>query len=111
MARVRIKKGRRKRARPDGGRKPAKSGRFFSRGKSLQAIAEEKAGRKFLNCEVLNSYYAGETGDTRYYEVILLDRNSSRVKSDRFYLQIINSKGRAQRGLSSTGRKYRGYAR
>ncbi len=108
LARVRIKKGRRKRARPDGGRKPAKSGSFFSRGKSLRAIAEEKAARKFLNCEVLNSYYAGETGDRRYYEIILLDRNSPRINSDKFFSKIIRQKGRAQRGLSIAGRKYRG---
>ncbi len=110
MARVRIKKGRRKRPQVGGGRKPAKSGRFFSRAKSLQAIAEEKAARKFLNCEVLNSYYAGETGDTKYFEIILLDRSSPRIKSDKFYSKIINRKGRAQRGLSSSGKRYRGYA-
>ena len=57
VVRARIKKGLRKREKPRGGRKPSKSGRFFSRKKSLQAIAEERSSRSYSNCEVLNSYY------------------------------------------------------
>ena len=59
VIRARIKKGLRKRAKPRGGRKPSKSGRFFSRRKSLQAIAEDRSSRAYSNCEVLNSYYVG----------------------------------------------------
>jgi large subunit ribosomal protein L15e len=111
VARVRVRKGRRKRTHQHGGRKPAKSGRFFSRAKPMRAIAEERAGREFSNCEVLNSYFVGETGKNTYFEIILIDRNAPQIKNDRIYSQIINRTGRAERGLTSIGRKYRGYSR
>ncbi len=97
IARVRVNKGKRKRSKPDGGRKPSKSGRFFSRAKSLQRIAEEKAARKFRNCEVLNSYFVGSTGQKVFYEIILLDRASKSVSANPLYNGIISQKGRAFR--------------
>ncbi len=109
IVRVRIKKGRRKRRAPDGGRKPSKNGRFFSMSKSLQSIAEDKAERRFSNCEVLNSYYTGETGTTRYYEIILLDRSLTAIKDDKLYRDVIKSKNRSARGLTSSGKRHRGY--
>jgi len=108
VARVRVRKGKRKRAQAGGGRKPSKSGKFFSRAKSLQAIAEEKAARKFDNCEVLNSYFVGATGSEEFYEVIMLDRASRRVSKDPLYKSVITHKGRAFRGLSASGRRHRG---
>ena len=57
VARVRIVKGRRMREKNRGGRKPSKSGRFFSMHKSFQSMAEERAARKFINCEALNSCF------------------------------------------------------
>jgi len=109
VARVSVKKGRRKRAQHGGGRKPSKSGRFFSRTKSLQATAEERAGRKFSNCEVLNSYFVGEIGDKRFYEVLLLERDKPSIYNDPYYKSIISQRGRAQRGLTRAGKKYRGF--
>ncbi|MGC8478407.1 MAG: 50S ribosomal protein L15e [Candidatus Micrarchaeia archaeon] len=99
IARVRVNKGKRKRQKADGGRKPSKSGRFFSRAKSLQRIAEEKAARRFSNCEVLNSYLVGSTGQKAFYEIILLDRASKSVASNPLYKSIISQKGRAFRGV------------
>lgn len=52
IARLRVKRGKRKRIPPVRGRKPSKTGLFYSRHKSLQLIAEERAGRKFKNLEV-----------------------------------------------------------
>lgn len=109
MARVRIRKGRRKRREPDGGRKPGKNGRFFSMAKSLQSMAEDKAERKFSNCEVMNSYYVGETGKTKYYEIILLEKSTTDVKNDKLYKDVIKNKGRSARALTSSGRRHRGY--
>lgn len=111
IARVRIKGGKKKRQKPSGGRKPSKSGRFFSRAKSLQAIAEERAARKFQNCEVLNSYFVGSAGARKFYEVILLDRSSSTIRADPIYRNIIMHRARAFRGLTPAGRKHRGIAK
>ncbi|MCL4411325.1 50S ribosomal protein L15e [Candidatus Marsarchaeota archaeon] len=108
IARVSIRKGRRMRPAVGGGRKPSKSGRFFSRTKSLQTIAEERAAVRFANMEVLNSYFVGETGERRFYEVILLDRASQVVMADPFYSSVVSRRCRAQRGLTRSGRKSRG---
>ncbi|MEM3431304.1 MAG: 50S ribosomal protein L15e [Candidatus Micrarchaeia archaeon] len=99
IVRVRVKRGKRKREIHMRGRKPSKTGRFYSRHKSLQLIAEERAGRKFRNLEVLNSYFVGEDGQYKFYEVILVDPEKTGLK-----LQ----KGRVFRGLTSQGRKMRG---
>ncbi len=107
--RIKIKKGRRKRVTPGGGRKPSKNGRFFSRSKSLQAIVEEKAERKFSNHEVLNSYYVGETGSIKYYEIILLNKQLKTIQNDKLYKQLVFQTKRASRGLTHAGRKHRGY--
>lgn len=108
IARVRVRKGNRKRATVGGGRKPSKSGRYFSRSKSLQSIAEERAAKKFTNFEILNSYFAGEIGTHRFYEVIMLDKNGKVLLSDRKYSSILKNPHRAERGLTSSGRKHRG---
>lgn len=107
IVRIKVRKGRRKRATVGGGRKPSKSGRFFSRQISLQSIAEERASKHYSNCEVLNSYYVGDTGSYKFYEVILLDKNSPVIKKDKVYKNIINQSGRAERALTSSGKKHR----
>jgi large subunit ribosomal protein L15e len=108
VVRVRVLGGKKKRQQAGGGRKPSKSGRFFSRQKSPQSIAEERAATKFSNCEVMNSYFVGEAGTEKYFEVIMLDRTSPVVLSDAQYSQVVRQKGRASRGLTYQGRKHRG---
>ncbi|HUB92756.1 MAG TPA: 50S ribosomal protein L15e [Candidatus Saccharimonadales bacterium] len=108
IVRARIRKGLSKRVKVDGGRKPSKSGRYFSRKKSGQAIAEERTSRAHSNCEVLNSYYVGEDGKSKYFEVILLDRSHASVLNDPVLSSAINSRGRAYRGLTASGRRHRG---
>ena len=108
VARVRIKKGLRKREKARGGRKPSKAGRFFAYDKSMQSIAEERAARKFLNCEVVNSYYAGEDGKFKFFETILVDRSNPAAVSSDFHGQVASRRGRSFRGLTSSGRKHRG---
>jgi len=111
IVRVHIHGGMRKSKHNAGGRKAHASGRFFTQEKSLQSIAEERATRKFPNFEALNSYFVGQAGSQRFFEVILLDRNHNAIKSDRQYSGVIMQKGRAYRGLTSTGRRHRGIAR
>jgi len=111
VARVRIRRGGRRKERPKKGRKPSKMGvSKYSTKKSLQWIAEERAARKYPNLEVLNSYWVGEDGKYKYYEVILVDPDHPVIKSDRKINWICDSthKGRVFRGLTSAGRKSRG---
>lgn len=110
VVRVKIVKGKRKRDNWGGGRKPSKSGRFFSMQKSLQSIAEERAARKFANTEVLNSYFAGGTGQSKFFEVILLDRSNPSITKDKVYSTIIGQRGRAFRALTASGKTHRGLA-
>ena len=75
-------------------------------GKSYQWIAEERANRKYPNCEVLNSYHIGQDGRYKFYEVILLDRELvSKYEPTRW---VKENKGRVYRGLTSAAKKSRG---
>ncbi len=108
VARVKVERGLRKRQKVRGGRKPSKNGRFFAFRKSLQSVAEERAARKFSNCEVLNSYYVGADGSYKFFEAILLDRAHPAITSDPVYSEVVAQRGRAYRGLTSQGVKHRG---
>ncbi len=111
VARVRVEKGRRKREKPRKGRKPSKYGRFFMLAKSKQRVAEEKASRRFRNMEVLNSYFVGEDGIHKWFEVILVDTSHPAIKADRNINWILNHRGRAERGLTAAGRRSRALQR
>jgi large subunit ribosomal protein L15e len=111
IVRVQIKGGARKRKHNAGGRKPHASGRFFTQEKSLKVISEERAARRFPNFEALNSYFVGQAGSKRFFEVILLDRNHASINADPQFKGVIAQRGRAFRGLTSSGRKHRGMAR
>ncbi len=103
VARVRVKKGRRKREKPAKGRKPAKNIRYITRDESLQLIGEKRVAKKFPNMEVLNSYYVGEDGNYKFFEVILVDPEKKTVRTE-----AINNKRRVYRGLTRQGKKARG---
>ncbi len=105
VVRVRIGKGSSKREKPAGGRKPAHAGMTrITPAKSLQRIAEERASKKYINMEALNSYYAGESGKDLWYEIIMVDRSHPVVKADRKISWIAGQRGRAERGLTSAGK-------
>jgi len=110
VARVRVGRGGRKTPDVSGGRRPKRSGRFFTLNKPKQQVAEEKASAKYRNMEVLNSYWVGEDGKHIWYEVILADTSHSSVKKDTDLKWIAKGKhkGRASRGLTSAGKKSRG---
>jgi large subunit ribosomal protein L15e len=110
VARVRVLKGKRKRPKFPGGRKPSKRGRFFSSGKSNKLMGEERAARKFPNLEVLNSYYVGEDGVHDWFEVIMVDPKHPSIANDRERNWIAEKQhaGRVFRALTSSGKKMRG---
>ena len=90
------------------GRRPKRFTRRKNLKQSHQWTAEIRANKKYPNCEVLNSYLAGEDSDFRWYEVILLDRNHPAVLADSVYRTVVSRKSRVLRGLTSAGRKTRG---
>jgi len=112
VVRVRIRRGGRRATRPNKGRKTRHM--MVSRktpGKNLQWIAEERANRKYPNMEVLNSYWVGEDGRYKWFEVILVDRDHPAIKGDQQLSWISRKRGRVYRGLTSAGRKARGLRR
>jgi len=78
--------------------------------RNIQSIAEEKTGRKYSNMRVLNSYWVNQDATMKYYEVILVDPNHTRIRNDPRINWIVNPvhKHREMRGLTSAGRKARG---
>ncbi|MDI9645915.1 MAG: 50S ribosomal protein L15e [Archaeoglobales archaeon] len=112
VVRVRVRRGGRIAKRPSRGRKTKRM--MVSKKtpkKSLQWIAEEKANRKYPNMEVLGSYWVGEDGVYKWFEVILIDRTNPAVLSDPRLRSIAKQKGRVYRGLTSAGKKSRGLRR
>lgn len=111
VARVRARKGSGKHKHPTKGRRPKRMGtRKLTRNISIKAMAEQKASRKYVNCEVLNSYEVAKDGRSHYFEVILVDTAAPEIKSDRELNWLCSGKhkGKAYRGLTSAGKKYRG---
>lgn len=110
VVRVRVRKGSGAHKRPRTGRRPKRMGvNKLTRNISIQRIAELRASKRYPNCEVLNSYWVGEDGRHEYYEVILVDRNAPEIKADKDINWICSNKhkGRAERGLTSAGKKAR----
>ena len=112
VVRQRVPKGGHYRPRP-GVRRSKRSGRRVVLSKSYQQIAEERANKKYPNCEVLNSYWVLEDGKHRWYEIILVDRDSPDIKNDKQlgWMHEPHHRGRVYRGLTSSGRKSRGLIR
>ncbi|MCX8158189.1 MAG: 50S ribosomal protein L15e [Candidatus Diapherotrites archaeon] len=114
VVRVRIRKGGGAHIRPSRGRKPKNLGiNKLTRAKSIQAIAEVRAAKKFPNAEVLNSYWVGEDGKHKFFEVIMIDVNHPEIKADKQLMMLCTNKQRhrAERGLTSAGKKSRGLLR
>jgi large subunit ribosomal protein L15e len=110
LVRQRVSRGGRMRPKIRKGRRPKASRRKKIVAKNYQRIAEERANKKFPNCEVLNSYWVAEDGLYKWYEIIMVDPEHPVIKS-RKDLKWINDKKhrkRVERGLTSAGRKSRG---
>ena len=109
IVRTRLRRGGRRKPRPRSKRMPSKMGVLkFKPHKSIQLMAEERTARHFPNLEVLNSYWVGEDGNNKFFEVILVDVNHPAIVNDRDINWIISKKGRVHRGLTSAGKKSRG---
>lgn len=110
IVRQKVPRGGHQRPKITGGRRPKTMRRRMVLNKSYQQIAEERANRKYPNCEVLNSYWIMQDGLYYWYEIILVDTAAPEIRSDKDINWIIEKqhKGRVFRGLTSAGRKSRG---
>ena len=111
IVRARVRRGGRRRPHPMGGRHPKRRGLLkITMAKSIQRIAEERTARHYPNLEVLNSYWVGEDGTRKYYEVILVDPQHPVIRNDPKINWICKPghRGRVFRGLTSAGKKGRG---
>jgi len=114
IVRARVRRGGLRKQRPKAGRRPKRMGvKKFKPAKSLRLIAEERAARKFPNLEVLNSYWTGEDGRSKWFEVIMVDPHHPVIKSDRDINWILQNQHhkRVFRGLTSAGKKVRSLRR
>jgi large subunit ribosomal protein L15e len=111
VVRARIRKGGRRKERPNAGRRPKRMGVVkYTPKKSLQWLAEERAQRRYPNLEVLNSYWVGKDGKYEYFEVIMVDPHHPAVRNDKELCWIAGKahRGRVFRGLTSAGKRSRG---
>ncbi|MFP4567756.1 MAG: 50S ribosomal protein L15e [Candidatus Woesearchaeota archaeon] len=108
IIRQRVLRGGRQRPDIKGGRRTAHSSQRKNLAKNYQAVCEERVARKYVNCEVLNSYYVEKDGKYIWYEVLLVERDNPSVYMSKETAWAIDTKHRALRGLTSAGKKSRG---
>lgn len=124
IVRAKVRRGGRRKKRPVRGRKSRNMGvNKVTPKKSIKLIAEERVARKYSNLEVLNSYWVGQDGRHKFFEVILIDPQHPVIAKDPrtswvsikeyrgddiIYLKNPVHRGRVHRGLTSAGKKSRG---
>lgn len=111
VVRTRVRRGGLRKHRIRKGRRPKRKGiAKITMKKSLQRIAEERTAKRFPNLEVLNSYWVGQDGRHKWYEVILVDPHHPAILSDPQLGWIAGPahRDRAGRGLTSAGKRGRG---
>jgi large subunit ribosomal protein L15e len=110
VVRVRLVRGGHKRTRPNAGRRSKRLHTRKNLKMNYQWIAEQRAGRKYKNLEVLNSYQIGKDGLHYFYEVILIDPQRPEIKNDKTINWITKpaNEKRVFRGLTSAAKKSRG---
>ncbi len=108
LVRQRVSRGGHKKPKRSGGRKSKRASPRITLSKNYQTIAEERANKKYKNCEVLNSYFIAKDGKHFWYEIILIDRTHPAMIHDKRFSGIAAQKGRVYRGKTSSSRKSRG---
>ena len=111
VVRTRARRGSLRKVRPDGGLKPSAMGvNKITASKSIQRIAEERVAKRYPNLQVLNSYWVGEDGKHKFYEVILVDPHHPSILADKDLKWVANAGNtkRVLRGKTSAGQRGRG---
>jgi large subunit ribosomal protein L15e len=114
IVRAKVRKGGLRKHRIRKGRRPKRKGILkMTMKKSIQRIAEERTANHYPNLEVLGSYWIGEDGRHKYFEVMMVDPNHPVIKADPKLNWICSPKqsNRANRGLTPAGKKGRGLVR
>ena len=111
VVRARVRRGGLRKHNPPGGRKPKRRGmNKITMAKSIQRIAEERVAKRYPNMEVLASYWVGEDGMHKFYEVLLIDPQHPVIRADprSAWIAEPQHQGRVFRGLTPAGKKGRG---
>ena len=111
ILRTRVRRGSRRMSRPNRGRTGKNLATSdITSGRNLQWIAESRTARKYTNLEVLGSYWVGQDGRTKWYEVIMVDPTHPAIYNDKNvgWIRSKNQRRRVYRGLTSAGKKARG---
>lgn len=114
VVRAKVRKGGLRKHRIRKGRRPKRKGILkMTMRKNIQRIAEERTSKRHPNLEVLASYWVGEDGRHKWYEVIMVDPKSPVIMADPKINWICSTKhtNRANRGLTPAGKKGRGLVR
>jgi large subunit ribosomal protein L15e len=109
--RVRVRRGGQRKHAIIAGRRPKRKGILrMTLAKSLQRIAEERAAKHYPNLEVLNSYWVGEDGKQKFFEVVLVDPDHPEILADPKinWIAAPANQGRVFRGLTRAGTDSRG---
>merc|ERR1711973_335512 len=111
--RVRVRRGGRKRPVPKGctyGKPKGHGVNHLKPTRNLQAIAEERVGRRCAGLRVLNSYCVGQDSTYKYYEVIMIDIHHAAITRDPKinWMCAAVQKHRELRGLTAAGKSSRG---
>ena len=112
VVRTRVRRGGLRKGKIHMKRKPSKAGiKKITMAKSIQRMAEERTSKRYPNLEVLNSYWVGEDGKNKFFEVIMVDPHHPAIKADKQLSWIAEGnshRGRAFRGKTSAGKRGRG---
>jgi len=108
LIRQKVSRGGHKKPKISSGRRSKRATPRMTLRKSYQTIAEERANKKYKNCEVLNSYFVAKDGKNIWFEIILIDRDHPAIKKNKQLAGLAKQKGRVYRGKTSSSRKSRG---
>lgn len=110
LVRQKVTRGVHKRPDIKGGRRPKTQRQKMVLDQSYKTIAEQRAAKKFPNCEVLNSYWVAEDGKNYWFEIILVDKSHPAIKKNKQLKWITKgaNRNRVSRGLTSGQKKSRG---
>ena len=114
IVRAKVRRGGLRKHRIKKGRRPKRKGILkITMKKNIQRIAEERTSKRYPNLEVLGSYWVGQDGRHKWFEIMMVDPNNPVIKSDPKLNWICSSKhtNRALRGLTPAGKKGRGLVR
>ncbi len=110
VVRQRVLRGGRMRGKVSGGRRPKTFRHRKVLGMSYQWIAENRANKHYINCEVLGSYFVGKDGQYYWFEIIMVDKSHPAIKADKelTWITTTSSVSRVNRGLTAAGKRSRG---